>query len=39
MIDDGGIVRRVEYDLRARAQAEYETARREFMRSDWVVAA
>ena len=38
MIDDGGIVRRVDYDLRARAQAEYETARREFMRSDWVVA-
>ena len=38
IIYDGGVIRKADYDRRAQAQAQYEIARREWMRSDWVVA-
>jgi len=37
VICDGGVVRRADHDRRVHAQAEYEAAQRELMRSDWVV--
>src|ERR1700730_12212056 len=38
VIYDGGVVRRADHDGRTQPQAEYEAARRELMRSDWVAA-